>query len=71
MRKEQKNRIKRSKGEIVFDGLNYILLGILSISIIFPFWSLFVQSVSAPDAGIVDALQLWPCLLYTSDAADD
>lgn len=60
MRKEQKNRIKRSKGEIVFDGMNYILLGILSISIIFPFWSLFVQSVSAPDAGIVDALQLWP-----------
>lgn len=52
--------MKRHMGEIIFDGFNYFLLGVLSLSIIFPFWSLFVQSVSSPDAGIVDALQLWP-----------
>lgn len=60
MRKKGKSRMKRHMGEIIFDGFNYFLLGVLSLSIIFPFWSLFVQSVSSPDAGIVDALQLWP-----------
>lgn len=54
------NKIKQSAGSRAFDWCNYIFLALFSITILFPFWNLFVQSVSSPDSGIVDALQMWP-----------
>lgn len=53
-------KIKQSVGSRAFDWINYIFLALFSITILFPFWNLFVQSISSPDAGIVDALQMWP-----------
>lgn len=53
-------KIRRSKGSIAFDCFNYLFMALFSFTILFPFWNLFVQSVSSPDAGIVDALQIWP-----------
>lgn len=53
-------KIKRSAGDRVFDWINYLFLALFSLTILFPFWNLFVQSVSSPDSGVVDALQMWP-----------
>ena len=53
-------KIRRSKGSIAFDCFNYLFMALFSFTILFPFWNLFVQSVSSPYAGIVDALQIWP-----------
>lgn len=60
MKRQRKTGIRRSKGDIIFDCINYLILAIFSFSILFPFWNLFIQSISSPDAGIVDALQMWP-----------
>lgn len=57
---KKNNKIKRSTGSRVFDWCNYLILALFSLSILFPFWNLFVKSISAPEAGIVDALQMWP-----------
>ncbi len=48
------NKIKIS------DMVIYLFLALFSLTILFPFWNLFVKSISAADAGIVDALQMWP-----------
>ena len=53
-------KIKRSAGDRAFDWINYLFLALFSLTILFPFWNLFVQSVSSPDSGVVDALQMWP-----------
>nr|WP_308626557.1 carbohydrate ABC transporter permease [uncultured Eisenbergiella sp.] len=56
----ENKKIKQSPGSRAFDWFNYIFLALFSVTILFPFWNLFVQSISSPDAGIVDALQMWP-----------
>lgn len=43
-----------------FNIVNYVILALFSLTILFPFWNLFVKSISSPDAGIVEALQMWP-----------
>ena len=53
-------KIKRSAGDRAFDWINYLFLALFSLTILLPFWNLFVQSVSSPDSGVVDALQMWP-----------
>jgi putative aldouronate transport system permease protein len=44
----------------VSDIVIYLVLILFSLTILYPFWNLFVKSISAPNAGIVDALQMWP-----------
>lgn len=56
----KRNRIRKGMGERAFDLFNYVFLAVFSFTILFPFWNLLVQSFSAPDAGYVDALQIWP-----------
>lgn len=58
--KKSNNKIRRSVRGKSFDIVNYLILAIFSLTILFPFWNLFVKSISSPDAGIVEALQMWP-----------
>ena len=58
--KNSSNKIRRSVRGKSFDIVNYLILAIFSLTILFPFWNLFVKSISSPDAGIVEALQMWP-----------
>lgn len=58
--KKSSNKIRRSVRGKSFDIVNYLILAIFSLTILFPFWNLFVKSISSPDAGIVEALQMWP-----------
>ena len=59
-KRSSSKKIKRSAGDRAFDWINYLFLALFSLTILFPFWNLFVQSVSSPDSGVVDALQMWP-----------
>lgn len=56
----QRGKVKKNVMSKLFDWCNYLFLAIFAFTILFPFWNLLVQSLSAPDAGIVDALQIWP-----------
>ncbi len=58
--KKSSNKIRCSVRGKSFDIVNYLILAIFSLTILFPFWNLFVKSISSPDAGIVEALQMWP-----------
>lgn len=43
-------KIKKSLGEIIFDSVNYIILAILMIITVYPFWFIIVASISDPVA---------------------
>lgn len=52
-------KIKRSLGSRMFDGFNVFVMIFLSVSIIYPFWNLLVQSLNNGYA-TVNALRFWP-----------
>lgn len=59
MEKKTKGYASRSIGDVIFDSANYVLMFLFSLTIVLPFWYLFVQSVdniSSPSGG----LYLWP-----------
>ena len=58
--KSKSGRIRHNVGSRLFVIANYLLLTAFSLTILYPFWNLFVKSISSPDAGIVEALQMWP-----------
>jgi len=58
--KNTSSKIRRNVWGKSFDIVNYLILTLFALTILFPFWNLFVKSISSPDAGIVEALQMWP-----------
>ena len=52
-------KIKHSLGSRVFDAFNVLLMVFLSVSILYPFWNLLVQSLNQGYA-TVNALRFWP-----------
>lgn len=60
-------KIKRSVGEITLDMLNYILLILLGIATLYPFWHTLVLSISARESAMEMGFRLWPSKLdFTS-----
>ena len=52
--------IKRSVGEYIFDTVNIILLILVAIVTLYPFWYVLVASISNPDAVAAGKVFLWP-----------
>ena len=52
--------IKRSVGEHIFDTINVILLILIAIITLYPFWYTLVASISNPDAVAAGSVFLWP-----------
>lgn len=52
--------IKRSVGEYIFDTVNIILLILIAIITLYPFWYVAVASISNPDAVAAGKVILWP-----------
>ena len=52
--------IKRSIGEHIFDTINIILLILVAIITLYPFWYTLVASISNPDAVAAGNVVLWP-----------
>lgn len=60
-------KAKRSAGEITFDVINYILLILLGVVTIYPFWHTMVLSISARESAMGMSFRLWPTKLdFTS-----
>ena len=52
--------INKTHGERIFDIVNYFIMGIFVLTILYPFWNLFVISVNSPSGGAVNSLTFWP-----------
>lgn len=50
---------RRSVSGRVFDGANYLLLALFAVSIVFPFWTLILQSFASIDAVNSLRLRVW------------
>jgi putative aldouronate transport system permease protein len=53
-------RIKRSAGERVFDSFNYLFLGFLAFSMLYPLWYLFALSFANPGEVALSRVYIWP-----------
>ncbi len=51
---------KRSLGDIVFDSLNYLIFGLFTISCIFPFYYIFINTISDSSLVVAGKITLWP-----------
>jgi putative aldouronate transport system permease protein len=61
--KRRSRHIRKSPGEIVFDRLNEILLGVLVFSMFYPFWYLFAVSIADAQRVALSRVYLWPSAL--------
>lgn len=60
LRRKRKNVIRRTPGEVVFDAFNYILLTMVALIMLYPFWYVAVASISDPDAVAAGKVLFWP-----------
>ncbi len=51
---------KRSLGDIIFDSLNYLLFGLFTISCIFPFYYIFINTISDSSLVVAGKITLIP-----------
>lgn len=58
--KQPKNRIKKSAGEHIFDGVNMMLLTMLAISMLYPFIYVLAISLNDPDDSQLGGIWLYP-----------
>lgn len=60
-------KTKHTTGEIIFDTFNYVLLILLGIATIYPFWHTLVLSISSRESAMGMGFRLWPTELdFTS-----
>ncbi|WP_246320564.1 carbohydrate ABC transporter permease [Paenibacillus qinlingensis] len=52
--------MKLRKGFNWFEGLNWLMLGLLALLMVFPFWSVLAMSFSKPEAVYEGLFLLWP-----------
>ncbi|MGN1146785.1 MAG: carbohydrate ABC transporter permease [Lachnospiraceae bacterium] len=58
--KTHKKKFKKTKGDIVFGILNYLVFGLFTLTCIFPFYYLFINTISANDLVIKGAINFVP-----------
>lgn len=60
MSKKIRNRIARTKGDIVFETCLYIFFGLFTLLCVFPFYYLFINTISANDAVVSGKVNFFP-----------
>ena len=58
--KHPKNKIHRTAGDIAFDVFLYILFVAFTILCVFPFYYLFINTISSNDAVAGGLVNFWP-----------
>ena len=53
-------KIKRSLGEHIFDKFNFIFLGLLGLSMLYPFWYELALSLADADKVALSKVYIWP-----------
>ena len=61
--KHPKNKIHRTAGDIVFDVFLYILFVAFTILCVFPFYYLFINTISSNDAVAGGLVNFWPVIV--------
>ena len=62
--KARKNKLKLSKGDIAFNIVNYTVFGLLTLICIFPFYYLFINTISSNDLVSRGEIQLYPMAIH-------
>jgi len=65
--KRSKYLFKKSPGEKAFDALNYVLFGLFTLICIFPFYYLFINTISDNDLVAKGLITLWPKGLHLNN----
>lgn len=55
-----KHRIRLSRGDIAFNIINYTVFGFITLLCIFPFYYLFINTISSNELVRLGRIQLWP-----------
>ena len=53
-------KIKRTVGEHIFDKFNFIFLGLLGLSMLYPFWYELALSLADADKVALSKVYIWP-----------
>ena len=54
------NRIRRSRGDIVFDIINVIIVVLITLTMIYPMWYVIIVSFATPEEAVMGRLYIWP-----------
>lgn len=49
------NRIRRSRGDIVFDIINVIIVVLITLTMIYPMWYVIIVSFATPEEAVMAA----------------
>ena len=49
----------RTAAELAFDAFNYLLLGLFCLTVLYPFWTTLILSLSGPDSASSLGMRLW------------
>lgn len=60
VKRNRKNKIKQKPSDYVFNIINYLVFGIFTLMCIFPFYYLFINTISSNDLVKVGAIKFWP-----------
>ena len=60
MSKKIRNRIARTKGDIIFETCLYIFFGLFTLLCVFPFYYLFINTISSNDAVVSGKVNFFP-----------
>ena len=60
IKKAHVSHVYESKGEWVFQGVIAVIMVLLSVTFIYPYWHVFVTSISSPDIAEGSGFKLWP-----------
>ncbi len=60
MSKKVRNHIARTKGDIIFETCLYIFFGLFTLLCVFPFYYLFINTISANDAVVSGKVNFFP-----------
>ena len=63
------NRIRRSRGDIVFDIINVIIVVLITLTMIYPMWYVIIVSFATPEEAVMGRLYIWP-KTFTLEASE-
>lgn len=63
-------RIRRTPGERIFDALNAVFLGVMAVSMVYPFWYLFALSLADAEKAALSKVYIWPSVVSFSSYAN-
>lgn len=59
-RKTSLNHIKRSRGDVVFDTVNIVIILFITALMIYPMWYVLIVSFASPEEAVMGKLYIWP-----------